>query len=427
MDKTIVTLTTLPAANQSYANKVFRLLVEGADDKFYIVQRQAAGTYTWFQIAPNFVTGISDTASIDLTMTGTVLSAAAIFGTTATTVAVGNHTHSIYINAVTDTASIDMTLAGQSLSAVAIFAGTGSAGTVAHSDHTHTATGAQTVADTASIDLTLAGTVLSADAIFGTTATTIAAGNHTHSTYVNAVTDTASIDLTLAGQSISAAAIFGTTATTVAAGNHTHTTTYAPIGAKYIVQTADADLTAEQSLAALGTGIVKNTTATGVLSIAVDGTDYSSPGHTHPATDLTTVKYVVTYGPYFINDLPGTATTQAKLAMFDTATTVLMTTREIQSGRLGEIIGLSIVSDAPRTAGTATVRILLSGVDTAFDGGSVVLDATFTAQKSGFVAAGAGVAISSSSARIGVNVTTSGWTPITANVAVWVHVMYNAI
>jgi hypothetical protein len=40
----------------------------------------------------------------------------------------------------------------------------------------------------------------------------------------------------------------------------------APVGAKYIVQTPDATLTNEQALSALGTGILKNTTATGVLT-----------------------------------------------------------------------------------------------------------------------------------------------------------------
>jgi hypothetical protein len=51
-------------------------------------------------------------------------------------------------------------------------------------------------------------------------------------------------------------------------------TTSAPVGAKYITQTPDGTLTAEQALSLLGTGILKNTTTTGVLSIAVPGTDY---------------------------------------------------------------------------------------------------------------------------------------------------------
>lgn len=53
--------------------------------------------------------------------------------------------------------------------------------------------------------------------------------------------------------------------------------TGAPIGATYITQTPNGTLTNEQAMSALATGIVKNTTATGVQSIAVNGTDYISP------------------------------------------------------------------------------------------------------------------------------------------------------
>lgn len=48
----------------------------------------------------------------------------------------------------------------------------------------------------------------------------------------------------------------------------------APTDATYIVQTANGDLSAEQALGALATGILKNETTTGVLSIAAAGTDY---------------------------------------------------------------------------------------------------------------------------------------------------------
>ena len=71
-----------------------------------------------------------------------------------------------------------------------------------------------------------------------------------------------------------------TAGTDYATAGHTHTpsgTGLAPIGAKYIVQQADSDLTNEQALGALSTGILKNTTTTGVLSIAVAGTDYVAP------------------------------------------------------------------------------------------------------------------------------------------------------
>lgn len=57
----------------------------------------------------------------------------------------------------------------------------------------------------------------------------------------------------------------------------------APTDATYIVQTPNGDLSAEQALSLLSTGLVKNTTTTGILSIAVEGTDYYAPGGTDVA------------------------------------------------------------------------------------------------------------------------------------------------
>lgn len=51
----------------------------------------------------------------------------------------------------------------------------------------------------------------------------------------------------------------------------------APSDATYITQTSNAGLSAEQVLGSLATGLLKNTTTTGVLSIAAAGTDYESP------------------------------------------------------------------------------------------------------------------------------------------------------
>lgn len=58
----------------------------------------------------------------------------------------------------------------------------------------------------------------------------------------------------------------------------------APTDATYITQTPHASLSAEQALSALATGILKVTTGTGVLSVAV-GADL--PTHTHPQSDIT--------------------------------------------------------------------------------------------------------------------------------------------
>lgn len=57
---------------------------------------------------------------------------------------------------------------------------------------------------------------------------------------------------------------------------------FAPNDSTYILQTADGDLANAQVLGALATGILKNTTTTGVLSIAVNGTDYYGPGTATP-------------------------------------------------------------------------------------------------------------------------------------------------
>ena len=54
----------------------------------------------------------------------------------------------------------------------------------------------------------------------------------------------------------------------------------APTTSTYITQTPDAGLGNEQALSLLTSGIMKSTTATGVVSIAVKGTDYYAPGST---------------------------------------------------------------------------------------------------------------------------------------------------
>jgi Chaperone of endosialidase len=53
----------------------------------------------------------------------------------------------------------------------------------------------------------------------------------------------------------------------------------ASLTASYILQTSNSALPNAQVLGSLSTGIVKNTATTGVLSIAISGTDYYSPGH----------------------------------------------------------------------------------------------------------------------------------------------------
>lgn len=52
----------------------------------------------------------------------------------------------------------------------------------------------------------------------------------------------------------------------------------APNDATYIIQTPNASLSNAQALSLLSTGLLKNTTTTGVLSIGIPGTDYYAPG-----------------------------------------------------------------------------------------------------------------------------------------------------
>jgi len=62
------------------------------------------------------------------------------------------------------------------------------------------------------------------------------------------------------------------------AGNSVNGSVNVPFANKFIAQgTTDTGLTNAQFLGALATGIVKNTTSTGVLSIANSGTDYEAP------------------------------------------------------------------------------------------------------------------------------------------------------
>jgi hypothetical protein len=130
----------------------------------------------------------------------------------------------------------------------------------------------------------------------------------------------------------------------------------------------------------------------------------------------------VTLGPFHINDLPGTATTQATLGYFNTATALSRNGNDMRISLAGRVVGLIINSDAARTAGTATARVRVAGVGTTFDGGNAVLNAIRTQTNSSFVSFGNGVAFAAND-LIGADVVTSGWTPTTADVNVYVVVM----
>lgn len=86
-------------------------------------------------------------------------------------------------------------------------------------------------------------------------------------------------------QSTTGSAASLTTARTLA-GNSFNGTANVPFTNKFIVQgTTDAGLTGAQFLGALSTGLLKNTTTTGVLSVAAAGTDYLTPTGTETVTN----------------------------------------------------------------------------------------------------------------------------------------------
>jgi hypothetical protein len=107
----------------------------------------------------------------------------------------------------------------------------------------------------------------------------------------------------------------------------------APTDAPYITQTPVGALTAEQALSALTTGLLKVTTATGVLSTAVAGTDYqaallNSAGLAGALADETGTNLAVfNTSPTLVTPILGvaTATSINKLAITAPATSATLT------------------------------------------------------------------------------------------------------
>jgi hypothetical protein len=132
--------------------------------------------------------------------------------------------------------------------------------------------------------------------------------------------------------------------------------------------------------------------------------------------------YSHTIGPFLFPDLTGTGTPELKPIFYDTTTTSKVnTTRRFPVERAGYVVGAYLMSDDARLTGTATLSVLVNGSSVAFNGGSVVLDGTNTTQDGEFVHPTAGAAFAAGD-QLSVRVTTSGWTPTTANVAAYLIV-----
>lgn len=131
--------------------------------------------------------------------------------------------------------------------------------------------------------------------------------------------------------------------------------------------------------------------------------------------------YTFTLGPYLINDLPATATTDARHIFFNTATASGLVFRSTRMQRAGEVVGAILLSDAMRTAGTATLVVRVDGVGQTFASGACVIDAATVTSVSAFVPPGQGVSFAAGG-TLNIEVVSSGWSPITANLSAWLIV-----
>lgn len=119
------------------------------------------------------------------------------------------------------------------------------------------------------------------------------------------------------------------------------------------------------------------------------------------------------------------ADAQAAVAMnIDEAAAVALTVTEYQIPFDFEIVAISIISDLARATGTLTVDATINGTAT---GLQAALNATDTLRA--YKRQARGSDSGAAGARVGVKLTTSSWTPITADivVVVWVLVYLEGI
>lgn len=217
------------------------------------------------------------------TFTGSSATTAKPDTTNTTSVATGNHTHS-----VTAAGTVAATFTGTAAS----IAKTSTTGTkVGSSDHTHTYTPSGTIAATfTGTKATIAKT--------GTTGTTVASSNHTHTvTAAGALTGTVANRTLTLGISFSAMPSDGPNATTTVA-NNTHTHSYTPAGTIAATFTGVADITGKPSATstvAAQAHTHPNITPAGTITATFTGEDKTSgaasgtaslpnANHTHTVT-----------------------------------------------------------------------------------------------------------------------------------------------
>lgn len=157
----------------------------------------------------------------------------------------------------------------------------------------------------------------------------------------------------------------------------------APSDATYIVQTPNADLTNEQALSLLTTGLLKNTTGAGVLSIAAPTIDYASAAQGALADtavqpgDLATVAFSGAYGD--LSGLPTLGTIAALNSPLPVANGGTAATTDSQArANLGLAIGVNVQA---YDATLAALAALVGSVDKLayFDGSETMALTDLTA------------------------------------------------
>jgi hypothetical protein len=128
-----------------------------------------------------------------------------------------------------------------------------------------------------------------------------------------------------------------------------------------------------------------------------------------------------TLGPFTRPDLSGTGTAALQIMFSASGSTFALGTVDPAAPRAGRVVGIALIANAARTAGTATARVRINGTPTDFAANAVQLNGTSTQRSSGLVAYSSGVAFSAGD-TLGIEVVTSSWTPTTADFVGWLTV-----
>jgi hypothetical protein len=134
-----------------------------------------------------------------------------------------------------------------------------------------------------------------------------------------------------------------------------------------------------------------------------------------------------TLGPWFAEDLAGTASDRAMALQYMPTTTSVGQAgtsegNEFKMPKAGRVVGAFLNANAARTAGTATLRVSVAGTPAAFASAACVLDGTVTTAISAWDDAGPTF---TSGQVVRPTITTASWTPTTADVMAWLVVRFD--